>query len=103
MPGADLLYPDGSILLCHRLVAPNSDLIAGARYIVQRCRRGKLELTVRELRRVDGQAWLWPCSTKPDHHEPLRLETVDAATCGTVAIIGIVVASWQPERTILID
>ena len=104
-PGAELLYPDGSVLLC-RLLAVNSPLPPdGARVVVLRRRRSKVELTVRELRSAGGEVWLWPCSTDPQHQTPLQLGEASSDTSATddvgpaVTLLGAVIASWQPEPT----
>jgi len=108
-PGAELLYPDSTILVCRRLLADELAGVSGARYIVQHRRRSKIEITVRELRLWDGQAWLWPCSTDPNHQQPFRLgapsDTEAPATVDTdtIALAGIVTASWQPEPALLRD
>jgi hypothetical protein len=51
-------YPDGSVLLCRRLVTENSVPPDGARIVVLRRRRSKVELMVRQLRSAGGEAWL---------------------------------------------
>jgi hypothetical protein len=106
-PGAELLYPDGSVLLCRRLSTENSVPPDGARVVVLRRRRSKVEVTVRQLRCAGGEAWLWPCSTHPQHQMPVLLGEAQCSASAsatddvapTVILLGAVIASWQPEPT----
>jgi hypothetical protein len=101
-PGAEGLYPTGSILICrpfgHVWDAPP----ARPRVIVQRQIGAEVEVTVRDLVIREDMAWLWPRSTHPDHQEPIPMrwpprEPVNPANTDGSAIVGIVLASWQPE------
>ena len=99
-PGADELYPTGSILICRPY--GGSRLPARPRVIVQQKLGAGVEVTVRELVIRAGTAWLRPRSSHPDHQEPIPMpwpprEAVNPATNDGTAIVGIVLASWQPE------
>jgi hypothetical protein len=102
-PGAESLYPANTVLLCQQPVVAPQLITAGSRCIVARTRRTTVEVTVRELQHWNGEPWLWLRSTNPHHHEPLRVFTRNNGdTCGDdrqapIEVIGVVVASWQPE------
>ena len=98
-PGAELIYSDGTLLICRPLDAPIDALPDGSQLIVRRQRRGKTEITVRELRRHEGQEWLWWRSTDPRHQEPIPALPADqvnatAKLSASMSILGAVIASW---------
>jgi len=101
-PGTNALYPTGSILICRPYGSVGGRLPARPRVIVQRQLGAGVEVTVRELVIRAGTAWLWRRSSHPDHQEPIPMpwpprEAVNPATNDGTAIVGIVLASWQPE------
>jgi transcriptional regulator with XRE-family HTH domain len=74
-PSMNLLYPEGSILICEQIVSADTYPEPGQRYIVQRRDAGgKYETTVKEMR-MDraGRAWLWPRSDDPEFQEPIEV------------------------------
>ena len=103
-PGAELLYPDGSLLICRALDTPIDALPDDSHMIVRRQRRGKTEITVRELRRHEGQIWLWWRSTDPHHQEPLlampAAQAGDTSKQGTMTILGAAIARWTTKLPI---
>jgi hypothetical protein len=68
-------------------------------------RRANVKVTLRNIHRVDGEVWLWPCSTHPHHQKPLHLckapPALDDASqpASDVILLGEVIASWQPAPT----
>jgi hypothetical protein len=101
-PGAELLYPDGSVLVCQRLIAGNSEPQHGHRYVVQERRGKRSRVTIQEARVFEGRMWLWPRSSHPRHQTPTLLGS-DLATTSSVnnepmvSLKGLVVGSWQPD------
>jgi hypothetical protein len=101
-PGAELIYPDGTALVCRPIGGSLDGLPDGARIVIRRERPGRCETTVRELRRHDGVPWLWLRSTHPEHQEPVPLATRDngadrRSRIGVVTPLGLVLASWRIE------
>jgi hypothetical protein len=101
-PGAEQLYPDGALLVCQSLDGPAADLPDGCRLVVRHERNGRTEVTVRELRRHEGLAFLWPHSDRPDYQQPLRLQETAASPSerrrdGVVLVAGLVRAAWCPQ------
>ena len=101
-PGADLLYPDGTVLICWRLGKGHPEPQAGCRYVVQE-RRGKcFRVTVQEARMFEGQIWLWPRSSHPKHQTPTLFAEELVATAAedkrpAISLKGLVVGSWQSD------
>lgn len=79
-PSMDRLYPDGSIIYCVRYADLARDPKPGERVICRRVNNnGLVEATVKELEiDPDGNAWLWPRSSHPEHQQPIRLPRVVA-------------------------
>jgi len=104
-PGAEQLYPNGSVLLCRRLGNDSPTPPDGTHVIVVHRRRANVKVTLRNLHRANGEVWLWPCSTHPHHQKPLQLCKAspgpdDAAQSSSeVILLGEVIASWQPAPT----
>jgi hypothetical protein len=102
-PGAEEMYPTDTILLCRRPSMTSESIAPGTRCIVRRVRQTKVEVTVRELRYSHGVPWLWLRSTDPHDQMPLQLSINEDGGIAepegrhTVEILGVVVASWQPE------
>jgi len=93
------VYPPGTILDCISFDPFHSDGIANKkRVIVQRTRYdGGIETTVKEyFRDDDGIEWLVPKSHNPAFQAPFRCDEPGEGI-EQIAIIGIVVASIQPE------
>ena len=57
-PGADPLFPDGTILVVMPMAAQTRTLAAGRKVILQRICTGGVEVTLRELLLREGRAWL---------------------------------------------
>lgn len=58
---------------------------------------GKIEATVKELRIDDeGRKWLWPRSTKPEHQQPLNLES-PSDDVASIEIKGVVIGDYRPR------
>lgn len=58
-------------------------------------RDGKIEATVKELR-IDeaGKRWLWPRSTKPEHQQPVDLES-PPPDIDSIEVKGIVIGDYR--------
>jgi hypothetical protein len=103
-PGAEGLYPVGTLLICGPLPAGQGPLPSGTRVIVRRenNRDHTVEITVREVV-LDGEhAWLWPRSSHPEHQAPFRTRlplfgTFPADRRSVATIPGRIIASWRPE------
>ena len=103
-PGAELLYPAGSILVCRELPGDTSAVPDGSRVVLRVIQDGRTEITLRELVRDATHAWLCPRTTRPEHLFPIRVRgplhgTFPVGKRGLGAVIGVVTASWRPEAT----
>lgn len=96
-PSMNRRYPEGSIVIVVKLLDLGRDPRHGERVVVQRRRRADdlMEATVKELRIVDGEPWLWPDSDHPSFQQPTPLH--DGAEDDIVEIAGVVVGSYRPE------
>ena len=103
-PGAELLYPAGSILVCRELPGDTSAVPDGSRVVLRVIQDGRTEITIRELVRDATHAWLCPRTARPEHLAPIRVRgplhgTFPVGKRGLGAVIGVVTASWRPEAT----
>jgi hypothetical protein len=101
-PGAEHLFALGSLLVCQRLRDDVEDLPDGTLVILRARRDGNTRVDVREAEHFNGRLWLWRRSTHPDLQQPLPGPTPLTAPTRvsggeTITILGVVVASWQPE------
>jgi len=102
-PGAELIYPDNSILVVMPVSAFEGVLSGGKRVIMQRIRDNQVEVTVRELEVRDGKAWLWPRSSDPRHTQPIEMpwpfpgDRMWKRGDERFSIAGIVIGSYRPE------
>ncbi len=71
-PGAELLYPADTVLICVPMDRFDKELASHNKVIVERVIDGKVEITVRELI-VGEKAYLWPRSTDPEHQAPIPM------------------------------
>jgi hypothetical protein len=100
--GAEHLFALGSLLVCQRLRDDVEDLPDGTLVILRARRDGNTRVDVREAEHFNGRLWLWRRSTHPDLQQPLPGPTPLTAPTRvsggeTITILGVVVASWQPE------
>ena len=75
-PSMNLVYPEGSILICCHLTDLNEMPLHGKRYIIEDIEAGDgIETTVKELV-IDetGRPWAWPRSNNPAHQQPIALD-----------------------------
>jgi hypothetical protein len=101
-PGADMLYPDGTVLICRRLGRGHPAPQAGCRYVVQERRAQRFRVTVQEARIFEGQMWLWPRSSHPKLQTPTLFAEEQVASAAedkrpAISLKGLVVGSWQPD------
>jgi hypothetical protein len=101
-PGSEYLFAIGSLLVCQRLRDDVEDLPDGTLVILRARSNGNTRVDVREAEHFNGRLWLWLRSTHPDLQQPLPgpapLTAPTRVTGGeTITILGIVVASGQPE------
>lgn len=99
-PSMNQLYPDGSVLICVKLIDLNREPISGERVIVHRTRGGTIvEATVKEYVERDGHKRLIPRSDHPDHQTPLELTAPGHdGPEETVTVTALVIGSYRPER-----
>lgn len=89
------IYPEGTILECVS-VRGHAEPAPGKRVVVVRKRSDQMyEATVKELVRQDGELWLVPRSSNPEHI-PIKLFQPDN-DIDDVHISAVVVASVRPE------
>jgi len=97
----DLVYPEGSILVCVSTIGLGEDWtpIRGDRVVARRMsREGFFETTVKEYVVDDqGKGWLVPRSTDPSL-TAVPAERAEADDDEPIRIIGLVVGSYRPER-----
>jgi len=95
-PSMDLLYPQGTVLICVRFIDLDVEPQHGQRVVVARRQaNGLVEATVKEFQKdADGHTWLVPKSTHPQHQVPIPLN--DGST-EEVEIIALVIGSYRPE------
>ena len=87
LPGADRLYPAGSLLLCRPCSGGGEDLVAGCHVIVQQPLGAGVEVTVREL--IAGRS--------KSGHMVAYLDGLRWPADPSAILLGVVIASWQPE------
>lgn len=105
-PSMNLVYPEGTILVCVPMAEYHHALGDGDHVIVQRRDNASdmVEGTVKEIRRDDaGRAWLWPRSDHPEHQAPIELPQRlpgfhDFAGSRDVEIVAVVVADYRIRR-----
>lgn len=93
----NLVYPDGSLIVCAHLEETLEAPIPGKRYVVRRIRPdGAYEQTVKEYV-VDssGRKWLMPRSTEPEWQQPIPYQ--DGTEGETVDLQARVLFSMKPE------
>lgn len=94
-PSMDLLYPDGTILICVSLDDLGRSARSGERVVCQRRRgRGEYEITVKEYVVRNGSRWLVPHSTDPRYQSPIELHPGDHAD---LSLAALVIGSYRPE------
>lgn len=103
-PSMNLVYPDGTIIICVKFYDYNGALQNGDRVVVYRTSAdGLIEATVKELVADDaGHKWLWPRSSDPLHQQPVELIESAGKKRGappSVEIHAVVIGSYRPERT----
>jgi transcriptional regulator with XRE-family HTH domain len=73
-PGAEHLFPNGSILVCMPISRWQGDLPDGVKLLIQAIRDGKSEVTVRELESApDAKKWLVQRSDRPQFNSAIPL------------------------------
>lgn len=95
----DLLYPDGTHLICVNVVDADEAPTPGKKVICRRTRRdGLIEQTVKELGQDDnGKSWLIPRSTDPRHQAPIPLDGNGDPMIESVEIVALVIGSYRQE------
>lgn len=95
-PSMNRRYPEGTVVICTKMIETREDIQPGKRYIVERERPdGMREATVKLLWLDDsGKFWLLPESDDPRYQEPIAVDEIDDAT---VTIVGRVRYSVQRE------
>ncbi|HVJ53047.1 MAG TPA: S24 family peptidase [Aliidongia sp.] len=102
----NLIYPEGTVIICIKLWDFEGDIEPGMRLVVYRKgAHDMVEATVKELRidKRDGSKWLWPCSDDPAFQNPIPLPARDGGDDGEfgeegeVVIHAVVISSTRPE------
>jgi hypothetical protein len=92
----DVEYPSGSVVVWVETqhVRP---LREGDHVIALTTRTtGETEVTLRELRFAEGQAWLWPRSRHPAHQNPANTAVLPEGIA-SIEIKGIVLGDYRPR------
>ena len=91
----NMIYPEGTIVECVSLFG-RAEAIPGKRVVViRRDSDDQFEATVKELVEQDGELWLVPRSTNPEHR-PYKLDEPEQGI-KEVRIAAVVVSSVRPE------
>jgi len=98
-PGAELIYPAGSILIC-RYISAGQEHPLGRRLVVARHRGPRQEVTVRELATLDGCRILRAVTAHPEHRDNIPMPVPSETTIALpneerIELVGYVVASMQ--------
>lgn len=93
-PSMDVLYPDGSLVVCVKFMDLGRRPRHGERVVALRMRNGEVEATVKEFRiDPDGTARLWPRSSHPQFQQPVDV-TPDK---DGPQVAYLVIGSYRPE------
>jgi transcriptional regulator with XRE-family HTH domain len=106
LPGAELAFPDGSLLVCEEVPNHRRHFEPAEHVVVQEDYDEGVEITIRRIHRHGGDTWLWPCSSHPSHQYPLRAPwdlSVQAESGPKVHILARVIASWQRHGAVHLD
>lgn len=94
-PSMDLVYPDGSFVICAS--SWDTDVRDGDKVVVYRARGELREATIKEVRvEPDGRVGLWPRSSHPDFQAPIYLDSKDDQDSPEIAYV--VIAKYEEER-----
>lgn len=69
----DLEYPEGSVVVWVDMLNARAPVDGDHVVVYAYASDDSIEATVKELRIVDGSAWLWPRSTSPEHQTPINV------------------------------
>ena len=99
-PSMNLIYPEGTIVICTPLAAVGRWPVPGERVVVHRyAENGDCEATIKEFQMDEhGRVWLWPRSSDPNFREPISMGIpVEAYTDEETKITFLVIGSMRPE------
>ena len=97
-PGAEGLYPEGSVLICMGVPTLHPSLKDGQRVVVTTTHDDGIEVTVRRVQVHESGTWLWPDTVDPRQQRPLLApKPTDTAENGDITVLGKVIATLQPE------
>ena len=99
-PSMNLVYPEGTILICVSIEESGHVPEDRDRVIVERrTADGLVEATVKEyVIGEDHWPWLWPRSSHPEHQSPYPLKSsITTHQIEHLAITGLVIGSYRPE------
>lgn len=96
-PSMNLIYPQGTILICCHLEDLHEDARPGKFYIIEDVdEHGGIEATVKEFQLdKDGKRWAWPRSNDPRWQAPVALD--EGRDGHTIELKARVVFSMKPE------
>jgi transcriptional regulator with XRE-family HTH domain len=100
-PSMNLVYAEGTFILCARLDDLGRSPVDGERVIVERMRAdGRVEVTVKEWQTdpKTGTVWLWPRSSDPEYTQPYRLpKPEDGNGIEAIRVTAIVTGRYSDE------
>lgn len=96
-PSMNLEYPDGSVVIWVNVLDSRPPRDRDHVIVYSYRDDDVVEATVKELRIVNDQHWLWPRSSDPDHQQPLSLEK-PGDHIKRVEICGLVIGGYRPRR-----
>lgn len=94
----NLIYPEGSVVVCVSLIELGADPMPGDHVICQRRSKAGIEATVKELQRDEaGDYWLWPRSSDPNFQQPWKLPVGDEFGNDDLRLVALVIGSYVPR------
>lgn len=94
----NLIYPEGSFVICVPIEHVERELRTGDRVVVRRKNGGTYEFTLKELAfDEDGHPWLWPRSSSPKHQQPIEIPREQPEGDEEISILSLIIGSYRPE------
>lgn len=95
-PSMDREYPEGSIVVWVDQLDFRAPTQGDHVIVYAYSKADEIEATVKELRVVDGEEWLWPLSHHPDHQQPINPRSPPSHVT-RVEVQGIVLGGYKPR------
>lgn len=97
-PSMNLEFPEGAVAVCVRVADLGANYVPESSrfYVVYRVDAAdRIEATIKQFRLdADGQGWLWPRSSHPDHQSPIRITGQNGER---VTLHARVIGSYTPK------